>query len=167
MVKPRKVAYNGAERAMTPDEYSRVRAATKPEYADIFDFYLLTGLWRGEGVQVTSKNFNFETMTATFFQPKTQRHRKHAHLAGLSQGCQAFDCESRTGKAPCICAQAVIDEDIPQGADSCAPSLFNHVSLAEAYLLQLAGSVWNWPTHLDESNGKRLGRSRSSVPAFV
>jgi len=75
MVKPKKVAYNSAERAMTPEEYARLRAATKPEYADIFDFYLLTGLRRGEGVEVTSENFNFQTMTATFFQSKTQRHR--------------------------------------------------------------------------------------------
>ena len=60
---------------MTPEDYARLRAATKPEYADIFDFYLLTGLRRGEGVQVTSENFNFQTMTASFFMSKTQRHR--------------------------------------------------------------------------------------------
>jgi integrase len=98
MVKPKKVSYNDRERAMTPEQYAQLRTALKPEYVDTFDLYYLTGLRRGEGVQVTSENFNFEKMEATFFQGKTQRYRTLPLTADLAEVARRMITRAGVGR---------------------------------------------------------------------
>jgi len=73
--KPRRVVYD-APRALTYEEYLRLKAAIKSEsYADVVDFYLLSGIRRAEGKLITSENFDFENMTLTVAQHKQGTHK--------------------------------------------------------------------------------------------
>jgi len=71
---PKRVVYDN-QRALTPEEYLSLKSHIGENYRDILDVYLLTGLRRSDGLKLTSESFDFETMTATFFQSKTQRHK--------------------------------------------------------------------------------------------
>jgi integrase/recombinase XerD len=68
--KPRRVVYD-APRYLTYEQYLALKAAIKnPRFADIVDFYLLSGIRREEGKRLTSENFDFENMTLTVYQSK-------------------------------------------------------------------------------------------------
>jgi integrase len=74
MCKPKRVVYD-APRALTPDEYLRLKAAIREEYGALIDFYLLTGIRRSDGLNITSENFDFERMVATLPQSKQRNHK--------------------------------------------------------------------------------------------
>jgi len=68
--KPRRVVYD-APRCLSVDEYLNLKASiADPAFSDIVDFYLLTGIRRGDGKNVTSGNFDFERMSVRLPQHK-------------------------------------------------------------------------------------------------
>ena len=68
--KPRRVVYD-VPRCLSVDEYLRLKAAiTDPVFSDVVDFFLLSGVRRGDGKNVTSENFEWEGMRVKFFQGK-------------------------------------------------------------------------------------------------
>ena len=84
--KPRRVVYD-APRALTFDEYLRLKAAinipsqdrrihnARETFSDTVDFYFLSGLRRSDGLNVTSENFDFDSMMATLPQHKQGTHK--------------------------------------------------------------------------------------------
>lgn len=87
--KPRRVVYDNPK-ALTQEEYMRLKEALthNEEFADLVDFYLLTGIRRSDGLQITSECFDFENMTVTLPQHKQQNHKAlplSAELAAVAK----------------------------------------------------------------------------------
>jgi integrase len=73
--KPKVVKYD-APRALTFDEYRKLKAAIKnPVFSDLVDLYLLTGIRRADGCNITSENFDLVQMVATLPQHKQGTHK--------------------------------------------------------------------------------------------
>jgi integrase/recombinase XerC len=67
---PKRVVYDHP-RALTFDEYLKFKAAIKnPVFSELADLYVLTGIRRSDGLNITSENFDFEQMVATLPQHK-------------------------------------------------------------------------------------------------
>ncbi len=96
--KPRRVMYD-APRYLTYEQYLSLKAQIKnPVFADIVDFYLLSGIRREEGKRLTSESFDFENMTLTVYQSKQGTTKRIPISQDLHQVAQRLLARVKPGE---------------------------------------------------------------------